>query len=85
MLEEVLAAWRRLGESLNAGFVLTILSGIAYGQGDLDRAATLADEALALFEAGGDRSWAGLALGYLGMIARPAARSRRQRATARPA
>jgi predicted ATPase/class 3 adenylate cyclase len=72
--DAVLAAWRDLDEPFHLGRALALRGGVAYGQGELERAIALEEEAKALFRQLGNRRWTGLADWYLGMFAAAQAR-----------
>lgn len=69
LFDEVVASWRALGKRFELGQALALRSGVAFGQGDLDLAVSLAEEAAALFREIGHRSWEALTEWYLGMFA----------------
>lgn len=69
LYDTVIASWRNLGEPFHLGRALTLRAGVAFGQGDLERAVALAVEAGAIFRQLGNRRQTGLTEWYLGMFA----------------
>lgn len=69
LYDRVLAASHDLKDTFHFGRALALRAGVAYGQGDLDRAVALENEAGALFRQLSNRRWTGLAEWYLGMFA----------------
>jgi predicted ATPase/DNA-binding CsgD family transcriptional regulator len=69
LYEEALEIWRNLGDSYRIGNVISLLGGVAYGQGDLARARALEYEAAATFREIGDRRCEALCSWYLGLFA----------------
>ena len=69
LYDAVIASWRTLGEPFHLGRALTLRAGVAFGQGDVDVAVALAEEAGALFRQLGNRRQTGLTEWYLGMFA----------------
>ena len=75
LYDAVIASWRTLEEPFHLGYSLTLRSGVAFGQGNLDLAVAFAEEAGALFRQLGNRRQAGLNEWYLGMFAASQRRS----------
>ena len=69
LFEELIETWRRLEEPFHLGRAVALRAGVAYGQGDVDQAIALEEEAGALFRELGHRRWVGLTDWYLGMFA----------------
>jgi predicted ATPase/DNA-binding CsgD family transcriptional regulator len=69
LYDAVIAAWRDLGEPVALGRAMALRAGVAYGQGEIERAIALQNEAAAEIRAAGDVRWIGLAEWYLGMFA----------------
>jgi DNA-binding CsgD family transcriptional regulator len=69
LFDEVVASWRALGKRFELGQALALRSGVAFGQGDLDLAVSLAEEAATLLREIGHQSWEALTEWYLGMFA----------------
>jgi predicted ATPase/DNA-binding CsgD family transcriptional regulator len=67
--EAALETWRRLDDRIWVGTTLSLLGGIAYGKGQLDRAIALEEDAFALLHAAGDFEWAAVTEWYLGLFA----------------
>jgi DNA-binding CsgD family transcriptional regulator len=69
LFEAELALWRELDEPGAVATTQMLLSGVAFGQGDLGRAVALAEEAAAGFRELGDRGWLASVEWYLGLFA----------------
>jgi len=69
LYESTLEVWRRLEEPIPVGTALALLGGIAYAQGQLDRAIALEEEAIGHYQAAGDLISVAMAHWYLGLFA----------------
>jgi len=69
LYDRVLVAWRELNEPFLLARSLALRAGVAFGQGEIERAIALEEEARAIFHNLGDRRWIGLTTWYLGMFA----------------
>ena len=69
LFDTLIASWREQEESFHLGRALALRAGVAYGQGQLEQAVALGQEAAGLFRRLGNRRWTGLADWYLGMFA----------------
>jgi predicted ATPase/class 3 adenylate cyclase len=69
LFDTLIASWRQQEESFHLGRALALRAGVAYGQGDLEQAVALGQEAAGLFRRLGNRRWTGLADWYLGLFA----------------
>ncbi|HEX2280827.1 MAG TPA: LuxR C-terminal-related transcriptional regulator, partial [Thermomicrobiales bacterium] len=68
LYDRVLIAWRQLDEPFLLARSLALRAGVAFGQGDIDRAVAQQEEARDIFRDLGDRRWIGLTTWYLGMF-----------------
>ena len=69
LYDRVLTAWRELNEPFLLARSLALRAGVAFGQGDIERAVAQQEEARDIFRDLGDRRWVGLTTWYLGMFA----------------
>ncbi len=69
LYDRVLTAWRELDEPFLLARSLALRAGVAFGQGDLERAVAQQEAARDIFRDLGDRRWIGLTTWYLGMFA----------------
>jgi DNA-binding CsgD family transcriptional regulator len=69
LYEEALAIWRDLDDQVRVGDVLSLLGGVAFGEGNIARAKSLEREAAAICRAAGDLRREALCFWYLGMFA----------------
>ena len=69
LFDQAAAICRDLGQPYDLGRVLALRGGVAYAQGDFERACMLEEEAAALFRQFGELRWIGLTEYYLGVFA----------------
>jgi ATP/maltotriose-dependent transcriptional regulator MalT len=69
LYDRVLSAWRELDEPFLLARSWALRAGVAFGQGDIEQAVALEEEARDIFHSFGDRRWLGLTSWYLGMFA----------------
>jgi non-specific serine/threonine protein kinase len=69
LYEQELALLEQTGNLAQTSWVMTLLAGLYYGEGDLDRAAPLLDEAVRLWHEIGYSRWTGSTFWYRGLVA----------------
>ena len=69
LYEQELALLRETGDLAQTSWVLTLLAGLHYGEGDLDQAEPLLDEAVRLWQEIGASRWTGSTYWYRGLVA----------------
>jgi predicted ATPase/class 3 adenylate cyclase len=69
LFDTLIASWRQQDETFHLGRALALRAGVAYGQGKLEQAVALGQEAAGIFRRLGNRRWTGLTAWYLGLFA----------------